>query len=57
MNASLESADRLLDLVDCLIAGFEELVSLVSFQAENEKTLKSRIELAANEVRTMNHAC
>ena len=57
MNASSHPDNRLFDLVDSLIAGFEELVSVVSLQTETEKTLKARIDLAANEVRTTDRVC
>ncbi|KIV80769.1 hypothetical protein PV11_08247 [Exophiala sideris] len=53
MNAPSVPENRLFDLVDSLIAGFEDLVTVISLQAENEKTLKAKIELAANEYQNL----
>jgi hypothetical protein len=50
MNASPDPEDRLSHLVESLITGFEELLSIVRVQVDSEKALREKIEFAANEV-------
>ncbi|KAK7894688.1 hypothetical protein LTR67_005427 [Exophiala xenobiotica] len=49
MNASPDPEDRLSHLVESLITGFEELLSIVRVQVDSEKALREKIEFAANE--------
>jgi hypothetical protein len=50
MHASSSPEERLSQLVDGLISGFEELLSTLRSHVENEKALQERIEFAADEV-------
>ncbi|KIW15433.1 hypothetical protein PV08_05479 [Exophiala spinifera] len=49
MSVSQSPEARLTHLVEPLISGFEELLAIVRGQVDNEKTLRDRVEFAANE--------
>lgn len=50
MTASSVPEDRLSQLIDSLISGFQVLLSTLSAHVDNEKVLRERIEFAADEV-------
>lgn len=50
MNASSPSEARLVAIVDSLTFGFQTLLSSLRAHRELEKTLRQRLEFAANEV-------
>lgn len=50
MSAFSPSEDRLVAIVDSLTSGFQTLLSSLRAHRELEKTLRKKLEFAANEV-------